>query len=258
MGPINSLIFACRKMTLCSFIILALLSWGCMSHKGLTTHNPLPVSEGCAPGRYLQASGCSISFSSDSQKISSNGDFYIDRDSSIFFRATLLIELARGIITQDSFSLINRLNRSFYQKSLTEMENITFIPVSPSLLSHLLTASPCIESFFEKSTLQTQKISEDEKIIFLKEGKKLTLNTSMGLLKSIKYSGIGQDAYLLVKYSNFISTVHGSTLPTVISLESRLQSGMIITILIEVGRWDEGIKKLINFVIPARYTREEF
>jgi|GEM_PF-1573783 len=65
-------------------------------------------------------------------------------DSLIWMNATALlgIEVARALITPDSITLINRLKRTYYQKSFQEISAWLGVPVDFHILQNLLVGNP--------------------------------------------------------------------------------------------------------------------
>ena len=68
----------------------------------------------CLDKQSLYISNGSVTYKSASRNLSANIECYVDRNDRAFFQASILfIEGARGLITQDSFFIINRLDRTY-------------------------------------------------------------------------------------------------------------------------------------------------
>lgn len=233
---------------------LGMLLPGCKTQRQIGIEEPLQPTLECLAMPPLEARGCAITVGTASGSLSANGDIYLDGDSLVYFRATFLVELARGLITRDSFALINRLERSYILEPLPRLNALMPFPLSSGLPYQLLSGSPCLESWLLGQA--SQQISEgDSTRISLRNGGEATIRKQGRQLTSLKFST--GNASAMITYDRYRASSKGTLLPTRIYIKAQSETGKALDITLEIGQWVEGIKKPVNFAIPSGYKRDE-
>ena len=72
-----------------------------------------------------------------------SGSIFVIPDSIFFFRGRLLIDVMRGAIYNNSFVIVNYLERTVYKGKNDFLQNIAGFPVNPKTLLLLLTNDEC-------------------------------------------------------------------------------------------------------------------
>ena len=130
-------------------IIIACLLDSCRTPKSSVTSQTDDTSlyTACYPWESVTFNNCKLNVSLNGKSLQMNGNIYARRDSVIYFRGVMLVEVLRGVIYRDSFAIINRLERICYKGSNDYLQRITGYPVNPDGLMLLLTADRCEATF---------------------------------------------------------------------------------------------------------------
>ena len=95
------------------------------------------------------------------QSFSLNGDIYIRPDSIFYFRGRMLIDVVRGAIYNDSFVVVNYLERTCYRGKNEYLQRITGFPVNPESLLMLFTDDKCVENTALRNSRQQFNVDYD-------------------------------------------------------------------------------------------------
>ena len=139
-------------------IICSGITGGCRSKKALVAEEErqqeqqeLPVT--CYPIEIFSVPSCRLEISgSGIQSVSLSGNIFVIPDSVFFFRGRLLIDVLRGAIYNNSFVVINYLERTVYRGSNDFLQNIVGFPVNPKTLLMLLTDDECGSRFINPNS----------------------------------------------------------------------------------------------------------
>jgi hypothetical protein len=101
----------------------------------------------CYPIRSLTAAKCRWEISEGANSYRLTGSLYLKPDSICYFRGSMMVEVFRGVVKQDSFLLINRVDRICYSGSNSFLSRLLGFPVSPQMLYLLFTADACEERY---------------------------------------------------------------------------------------------------------------
>ena len=149
------------------FFIFALIIIGmnaCKSKKKATAVDLLEetVRTSCYDIESFYVPSGRLDLSFGGQSISLNGNIYIRPDSIFYFRGRLLIDVVRGAIYNDSFVVINLLERTCYTGKNEYLERIVGFPVNPESLLMLFTDDKCDANQATKSRRQQFSVAYDD------------------------------------------------------------------------------------------------
>lgn len=111
---------------------------------------------------HTYAARLKVNFMRDDEQQNVVVNLRIQSDSLIWMNATALlgIEVARALITPDSIIVINRLKRTYYQKSFSDIAQWLGVPVDFHMLQNLLVGNPpflspnIIDAHIDSTSLQ--------------------------------------------------------------------------------------------------------
>ena len=212
-------------------ILFALIIVGnaCRSHKKLTVADDIVPSQSetmfytsCYPIESLYIPSCKLDISSGHQSFSLNGSIYIRPDSVCFFRGRLLVEVLRGVIYQDSFLVVNYIERVCYQGKNDYLQKITGYPVNPQSLMMLFTADRCEEVYRSKFNFITADRS-DGKLLMQGQNRSLlemNINAKNSTVEKIAlYNNRQQQALFSATYSGYEQFLQFA-MPTVFNISA--------------------------------------
>jgi len=214
------------SIVLLLFIIIGMSA--CRSHKTATVPDIAAADEtafytSCYPIKNLYVPSCKLEISYGNQSFSLNGSIYIRPDSVCFFRGRLLIEVLRGVIYNDSFFVVNYLERICYKGKNDYLQKVTGFPVNPESLLMLFTADRCEEAYRNKFNFITAAGSSD-KILLQGQNRSLlemNINSNNHTIENIAlYNSSQQQPLFSAVYSNY-EQYSQFTLPTVIDISAQ-------------------------------------
>ena len=183
-----------------------------------------------------------------------NGSIYIRPDSVCYFRATMLIELMRGVIYKDSFAVLDRSKKICYTGSNDYLSRMTGFPIHPEILFMLFTGDRCENVFGEKFGFRTTA-ERDNRIIMRRQNLnflEFEINDNDRTTKSITATNRQQSQVSFkTLYSQYRQYTH-FLLPTVFNITAQEGRNSIkINAVFQDMAFDQ--PQTINFSIPDSY-----
>ncbi len=204
----------------CLLIVVAVLSNACRTQKKPTTEEKKDSEfyETCYPAESISFNGCKLNITVGGNSLQLNGSIYARRDSAVFFRGTMLVEVVRGVVYRDSFAVINRLERICYKGSNEYLSRMAGYPVNPESLTMLLTADRCDEAY---RRMGFKTVSRNDKMMLYTDniGLEISVNPETQTTQNIISTGNRNQTSFRADYSRYVP-VSRCNLPGLINVSA--------------------------------------
>jgi hypothetical protein len=198
-----------------------------------------------------------ITYEDPGKKYSANTNLKLRKDSLIWGSVSLILELARIEVTNDSAVMLNRANRQFNVYRTADLQQLLEMQgLNVTSLQHLLEAYPPFpisdDAKIGRSAGADQK--EEYNVVTQTPTYKETMeiDSKTGLLKTYRYDR-NNTQYVIARYSDFTDVDNKLNLPKKIELEIRTPDKIMITL--DVSDYALLDADETPFNIPASYTR---
>ena len=242
-------------------IVLALFLAGCgPSHKLTKAVAPAETDKG-AVLRQLNAVGpdykwvqmsSSVSYADGEQKYDAGAVIKMRKDSIMWGSVTLLFEIARALVNNDSTSIMYRLQKQysvFPNSKLQDMVAIQGLKM-PSFQKLLLAWPPFGVTEDYKFTKQANGYLFENTTPLFKES--ITLDASMMRMTQYSYAK-NETQKIIITYSNF-EKKGNNYFPKKIAIE--IHSPDVINISLDINSYTLSDKDEAPFKIPASYQKQ--
>ena len=226
---------------------------GCSRKTAAPGTAALPSGEDCYTQRSLSISGGNLSYADSKKSLSANFQLFLDKEDACYFQASVLfIEAARGLVTRDSFFLLNRLERTCMQGSLADVERSFGIKASPKILFTLFSGNFCPETFTEAGLRPV--VSTTDLIRYTSPMQyQVTVSRHPGSnnMEQLLITDRNGGTVIQAGFDNF-HAVDECNVPAQIRIT---QPGQRREIGIRCNNFAFNTQKEINFAVPANYKR---
>ncbi len=234
-------------------ICLAFVLVGCSRKNAIPGTAVLPSGEACYPQRTLSVSGGNLNYSDSKKSLAASYQLFLDKEEACYFQASVLfIEAARGLVTRDSFFLLNRLERTCMQGSLADLEQSFGIKASPKILFTLFSGNFCPDAIVETGLKPV--VSTTDLVRYTSPMQyQLTVSRRSGTncMEQMLITDQRGRTVVQADFSNF-HVVDGCEVPAQIRITQPEQHREIS---IRCNNFAFGTQKEINFAVPANYKR---
>ncbi|WP_341226260.1 DUF4292 domain-containing protein [uncultured Arcticibacterium sp.] len=168
-----------------------------------------------------------IDFQSENLSQSFPANIHIKKDSVIWISVSVGIEAARCLITQDSIQFLDRINRKYYELSITELSEQFNFDFNFSILQSLLIGN-----------LPFNKRDKDQVILnslytsLFQQARNIKIENQIDnvshKLTTVLAEDLGGKSKLGVSYSDFFQEVNGGVVPHAIFAKIDVYRGDII------------------------------
>lgn len=279
------------KLLLCLALMQLLAS--CSSTKNIASEEIIPMNTSRIMRKMLSESPryqtysskrMNVEFSFDGVKNSVSGSFQVERDKRIFMNVRkMAFPIGKAIVTTDSVSIINYLQRSFMYGDISGIQAFLGDNVDYRLLQAILTADMRAltnEDLYNKeltSSIDGKMYRIDSQIKgkinkAIEKGKDRRLSRFMEkmdgdefvdfsiwvdpvlfLVQKIELRNLKSNEVLRLSYGNY-EKIQRQYFPCEVSFEY-LSRDKNITLNLEIGKQTVNKRESINFTIPEKYKR---
>jgi len=203
-----------------------------------------------------------VELDENGNKNSVRANMYIEKDKQIIIQVTVLIEIARILITQNEIVIVNRIEKEVYNTNFEYLNKKLNLNLNFTILQAILTNSLFSYPKNDIKQLEKYKIKKDNETITLTSETKNQetvlheINISQKnfkILKHLIYNDLGDR--IDVTYSNF-ENQNNSYFPKSVDLKGKNSSGRYNLSLKYTTIEKDGNDKII-FSIPPNYTKEK-
>lgn len=239
------------------FLTLALLLSSC-SRRTLPVQAPVPaaVSLSCTPHKTFSVTSGTVTYADNSKKLSASIQVFVDKEKNCYFQASVLfIEACRGLMTADSLFLLNRLERTCLQASVSDLEKSFGIKVTPASLFTLLTGGYCIDELAATCQMTPKVASADHAFLTTADGYQATLNRLPGTdcISDFQIADKKGQTIVTAAYKGYRQVADMAVPAQIICTQTKPQRN--VTVQFSQTAFD--VQKEVNFVIPASYKRKD-
>ncbi len=205
-----------------------------------------------------------INYTEGDTKINANANIRIRKDSLIWFSLTpaLGIEAARGIITQDSLVVIDRLNKAYYVYSYASLSEKYNFDISYKLLESIMLGNP------PSNIRENEGVTREADYALVKQKQGAIdvsnyISTNTSKLEKLEIVDAATTNTLNISYSDFqlVDEFHIFPFQSLISLVyNKPGEAKAFSTNIEIehnkAEVDDGKKMKFPFNIPQKYERK--
>ena len=232
---------------------LALVLAVCSRRTAAPGVSVLPSGEDCYTQRTLSVSGGNLNYSDSKKSLAASYQLFLDKEEACYFQASVLfIEAARGLVTRDSFFLLNRLERTCMQGALADVERSFGIKASPKMLFTLFSGNFCPDAFAEAGLRPV--VSTNDLVRYTSPMQyQVTVARRAGSnnMEQLLITDQRGSTVIQADFSSF-HAVDGGEVPAQIRITQPEQHREIG---IRCNNFAFGTQKEINFAVPANYKR---
>ena len=240
------------------FVILALslLLTSC-SRRTIPASSSMPSTTDapCNAHKTDSVTSGTVTYADNSKRLTANIQLFLDKEHNCYFQASVLfIEACRGLMTADSLFLLNRLDRTCLQASVTDIEKAFGVTVTPASLFTLLTGSYCVNELASSCHL-TPKIQSNDHAQFTSERNYTLQVNRLGNTSNISDLTIADkkgQTVATVSYDG-LRNISGTTVPDqIVCTQTKPQRS--VTVQFKQMAFD--VQKSVSFVVPSSYKRK--
>ncbi|MFT5722964.1 MAG: hypothetical protein ACI9JN_000069 [Bacteroidia bacterium] len=234
---------------------------GCKSRKphsdcttSLTKHpsNVLSqVTENLADYDYLSL-GIKANYTTGQNSTGFAMNVKMQKDSFVWVRVSVLIEVARAYITPDSFTVLDRINRKYYEGTIADLKQFTGQELSLSQLQDLFVANPlyAVELFRSSNDdLRNDHLQHQASGII----NRIQLS---GCFRSkiTEFSSPTNENKVKIEYANFTKEKGVGYIPSMVNVDAE-GNGKKYNLVMEYTSVSTTPFEPIRFKVPSKYEK---